>query len=77
MASRRARVVNALDGPDGAPGVRNALADLGPPALGPGLLQACVAASAVLQLKSYVICIYPFSFLEMDGYHVLEDVVGR
>ncbi|HLF48393.1 MAG TPA: hypothetical protein VJA45_03395, partial [Methylomirabilota bacterium] len=44
--------------------------------LGPGLLQACVAASAVLQLQSFLICIYPFSFLEMDGYHVLEDVVS-
>src|SRR5215467_10889162 len=44
--------------------------------LAPGLLQACVAASAVLQLQSFLICIYPFSFLEMDGYHVLEDAVG-
>ena len=45
-------------------------------AIQPGLLQACVAASAVLQLKSFLICIYPFSFLEMDGYHVVEDAVG-
>src|SRR5574341_2561274 len=45
-------------------------------ALRPGLLQACVAASAVLQLQSFLICIYPFSFLEMDGYHVLEDAVS-
>jgi len=75
MASRRARVVNALTGPT----VHLVLAMLGviwAAALGPGLLQACVAASAVLQLKSFVICIYPFSFLEMDGYHVLEDAVG-
>ena len=75
MASRRARVVNALTGPT----VHLVLGMLGviwAAALGPGLLQACVAASAVLQLKSYLICIYPFSFLEMDGYHVLEDVVG-
>ena len=35
-----------------------------------------MAASAVLQLQSFLICIYPFSFLEMDGYHVLEDAVG-
>ncbi len=75
MASRRARVVNALTGPT----VHLVLGMLGviwAAALGPGLLQACVAASAVLQLKSFVICIYPFSFLEMDGYHVLEDAVG-
>ena len=75
MASRRARVVNALTGPT----VHLALGMLSliwADSLRPGLLQACVAASAVLQLKSFLICIYPFSFLEMDGYHVLEDAVG-
>ncbi len=75
MASRRARVVNALTGPT----VHLVLGMFGliwAAALGPGLLQACVAVSAVLQLKSFLICIYPFSFLEMDGYHVLEDAVG-
>ncbi|HTY79480.1 MAG TPA: M50 family metallopeptidase [Candidatus Bathyarchaeia archaeon] len=75
MASRRARVVNALAGPT----VHLVLGLLGviwAQALTPGLLQACVAASAVLQLQSFLICIYPFSFLEMDGYHVLEDAVG-
>jgi len=75
MASRRARVVNALAGPT----VHLVLGLLGviwADNLNPGLLQACVAASAVLQLQSFLICIYPFSFLEMDGYHVLEDAVG-
>jgi len=75
MASRRARVVNALAGPT----VHLVLGMLGviwADALGPGLLQACVAASAVLQLQSFIVCIYPFSFLEMDGYHVIEDAVG-
>ena len=75
MASRRARVVNALAGPT----VHLVLGLLGviwADNLTPGLLQACVAASAVLQLQSFLICIYPFSFLEMDGYHVLEDAVG-
>ncbi len=75
MASRRARVVNALAGPT----VHLVLGLLGviwANLLSPGLLQACVAASAVLQLQSFLICIYPFSFLEMDGYHVLEDAVG-
>jgi len=75
MASRRARVVNALAGPT----VHLVLGLLGviwADNLAPGLLQACVAASAVLQLQSFLICIYPFSFLEMDGYHVLEDAVG-
>jgi putative peptide zinc metalloprotease protein len=75
MAPRRARIVNALTGPT----VHLALGMLGviwADSLTPGLLQACVAASAVLQLQSFLICIYPFSFLEMDGYHVLEDAVG-
>ena len=75
MASRRARVVNALAGPT----VHLVLGMLGviwADMLSPGLLQACVAASAVLQLQSFLICIYPFSFLEMDGYHVLEDAVS-
>jgi hypothetical protein len=75
MASRRARVVNALAGPT----VHLALGMLGliwADSLNPGLFQACVAASAVLQLQSFLICIYPFSFLEMDGYHVLEDAVS-
>jgi hypothetical protein len=75
MASRRARVVNALTGPT----VHLVLGLLGviwADSLQPGLLQACVAASAVLQLKSFLVCIYPFSFLEMDGYHVIEDAVG-
>jgi putative peptide zinc metalloprotease protein len=75
MASRRARIVNALTGPT----VHLALGMLGliwAGMLGPGLLQACVAASAVLQLQSFLVCIYPFSFLEMDGYHVLEDAVS-
>ena len=75
MASRRARVVNALAGPT----VHLVLGLLGviwADSLRPGLLQACVAASAVLQLKSFLVCIYPFSFLEMDGYHVIEDAVG-
>ena len=75
MASRRARIVNALTGPT----VHLVLGMLGviwADTLSPGLLQACVAASAVLQLQSFLVCIYPFSFLEMDGYHVLEDSVS-
>src|SRR5262249_51548087 len=56
MASRRARVVNALAGPT----VHLVLGLLGviwADNLNPGLLQACVAASAVLQLQSFLICI--------------------
>jgi putative peptide zinc metalloprotease protein len=75
MASRRARVVTAVSG---------TLVHL---ALGclwfvvawqsaPGFLQAFAATSGVLQLQTFVIALYPFCFVEMDGYHVLVDVLG-
>jgi len=75
MASRRARIVNALSGP---------LVHLFLAALylwtasfpGPGLLKAFLATSAILQLQSFFISLYPFCFLEMDGYHILVDLIG-
>ena len=75
MASRRARIVNALSGP---------LVHLFLGALylwaasfpRPGLLKAFLAASALLQLYSFLISLYPFCFLEMDGYHILVDLIG-
>ncbi len=75
MASRRARIVNALAGPlvhlfFGA--VYLWAASL----LGPGLLKGFLAASAILQLQSLFVSLYPFCFFEMDGYHILVDVLG-
>jgi putative peptide zinc metalloprotease protein len=75
MSSRRARIVNALSGP---------LVHLFLGALyiwaaslpGPGLLKAFLAASGILQLQSFFVSLYPFCFLEMDGYHILVDVIG-
>jgi putative peptide zinc metalloprotease protein len=75
MASRRARIVNALSGP---------LVHLFLGCLylwtaslpGPGLLKAFLATSAILQLQSFFVSLYPFCFLEMDGYHILVDVIG-
>ena len=43
---------------------------------GPGLLKAFLAASGILQMQSFFISLYPFCFLEMDGYHILVDVIG-
>jgi hypothetical protein len=43
---------------------------------GPGLLKAFLAASANLQLQSCFVSLYPFCFLEMDGYHILVDLIG-
>jgi putative peptide zinc metalloprotease protein len=75
MAPRRARIVTALSGP---------LVHLFLGALyfwfaslaGPGLVQGFLAASAVLQLQSLFISLYPFCFIEMDGYHILVDALG-
>ncbi len=75
MGSRRARLVAALAGPLvhlflGA--FYLWVASL----LGPGLLKGFLAASAVLQLQSLFVSLYPFCFLEMDGYHLLVDLLG-
>ena len=75
MASRRARIVNAVAGP---------LFHLFlgffcfwiAARLQPGLIQGFLAASAILQLQSFLISLYPFWFLEMDGYHILVELVG-
>jgi putative peptide zinc metalloprotease protein len=75
MASRRARIVNAVAGPLfhlflGAACL--ALATM----LTPGLMQGFLVASAILQLQSFLVSLYPFCFLEMDGYHVLVEWLG-
>jgi putative peptide zinc metalloprotease protein len=44
--------------------------------LSPGLIQGFLVASAILQLQSFFISLYPFCFLEMDGYHVLVEWLG-
>ncbi|HEV8441118.1 MAG TPA: M50 family metallopeptidase [Methylomirabilota bacterium] len=75
MASRRARIVNALAGPL-VHLFLGALYFWGASFPGPGLLKGFLAASAILQLQSFLVSLYPFAFLEMDGYHILVDVLG-
>lgn len=75
MGSRRARIMAALSGPL----VHLCLGMLYlwiAALLGPGLAKGFLAASAVLQLQSLFVALYPFCFLEMDGYHILVDVLG-
>ena len=75
MASRRARIVTALSGPLVhlfLAGSYFWIASL----VGPGLWRGFLAASAVLQLQSLFVSLYPFCFLEMDGYHILVDLLG-
>jgi hypothetical protein len=75
MASRRARIVNAAAGPLfhlflGAFCLWIATM------LSPGLIQGFLVASGILQLQSFFISLYPFCFLEMDGYHILVEWLG-
>lgn len=75
MASRRARIVNALAGPF----VHLFLGSAAFWAAGflqPGLTKGFLAASAILQLQSFLVSLYPFGFFDMDGYHVLVDMLG-
>src|SRR5215472_787766 len=75
MASRRARIINALAGP-----LVHLFLATGyfwwASAVDPGLLKGFLAASAILQIQSFLVSLYPFAFLEMDGYHILVDVLG-
>ncbi len=75
MASRRARVVTAASGTllhVVLGSVWFAIAAHLPP----GLMRAFAAASGLIQLQAFVLSLYPFCFIEMDGYHVLVDVLG-
>ena len=75
MASRRARVVTAIAGPLVHLAL-GALFFLIAFYLPGGFLQAFVAASATLQLYALLFSLYPFCFMEMDGYHILVDLLG-
>jgi putative peptide zinc metalloprotease protein len=76
MTGRRARVVTAISGAlvHLVLGSASFLVALFAP-LG-SFTQAFAAASGMLQWQAFVIALYPFCFIEMDGYHVLVDVLG-
>jgi putative peptide zinc metalloprotease protein len=75
MASRRARIVTALAGPLVHLFLGMLYLWLASLA-GPGLAQGFLTASGVLQLQSFFVGLYPFCFVEMDGYHILVDFLG-
>jgi putative peptide zinc metalloprotease protein len=75
MASRRARVITAVSGTL-VHLVLGSLWFLLALNAGPGFVQAFAAASGMIQWQAFVISLYPFCFIEMDGYHVLVDVLG-
>jgi putative peptide zinc metalloprotease protein len=76
MTGRRARVVTAVSGATvhlvfGSVWFIVALfSPLG------SFTQAFAAASGMLQWQAFAVALYPFCFIEMDGYHVLVDVLG-
>jgi putative peptide zinc metalloprotease protein len=76
MGTRRARVVTAISGAL----VHLVLGSLwfivGTQLPAGGFWHAFAAASGMLQWQAFVVALYPFCFIEMDGYHVLVDVLG-
>ena len=75
MANRRARIMNALAGPLVHLFLGSACLWTASLA-GHGFVKGFLAASAILQLQSFFVSLYPFCFLEMDGYHILVDLLG-
>ena len=75
MARRRARVVTAISGAL-VHLVLGSIWFLIAFQLSQGFGQAFAAASGMIQLQAFVIALYPFCFIEMDGYHVLADSLG-
>jgi putative peptide zinc metalloprotease protein len=75
MASRRARVVTAISGTV-VHLVLGSLWFLVALSAEPGFFRAFAAASGIIQFQTFVIALYPFCFIEMDGYHVLVDALG-
>lgn len=75
MARRRARVVTAVSGA-AVHLVLGSIWFLIAARSPQGFGQAFAAASGMIQLQAFVIALYPFCFIEMDGYHVLADALG-
>jgi putative peptide zinc metalloprotease protein len=74
MTGRRARIVTAISGA----AVHLVVGSLWflAAAWMPGFGRAFAAASGMVQWQAFVIALYPFCFVEMDGYHVLVDALG-
>jgi putative peptide zinc metalloprotease protein len=76
MGSRRARVVTAVSGALVHLVLGSAWLLIALRASPGSFLQAFAAASGMIQWQAFVVALYPFCFIEMDGYHVLVDVLG-
>jgi putative peptide zinc metalloprotease protein len=76
MGSRRARVITAVSGALVHLVLGSAWLLIAVKAPMGSFLQAFAAASGMIQWQAFVVALYPFCFIEMDGYHVLVDVLG-
>jgi hypothetical protein len=75
MSSRRARVTVDFAGPM-VEVVLGSVAIIGAHYAGPGIEQALLFGIAVMLWEGALINLYPFSFLEMDGYNILADLTA-
>jgi putative peptide zinc metalloprotease protein len=75
MSTRRARVIVDLAGPM-VEVVLGSAAFLGAYWCGPGIVQSLSFGAGVLLWESAVLNLYPFNFLEMDGYNIIADLLG-
>jgi putative peptide zinc metalloprotease protein len=75
MASRRARIVTAFSGTL-VHLVLGALWFLVAIVSPPGFLQAFAATSGMIQWQAFFVALYPCCFIEIDGYHILVDLLG-
>lgn len=75
MATRKARVVTAASGPLVHLYLGSACLWVATQ-MSSGFAQSLIAATGVLQMQSFLVSLYPFCFLEMDGYHIVVDLLG-
>jgi len=75
MSSRRVRVMVDLAGPM-VEVVLGSAAILGAHASSPGIEQALLFGIGITLWESALINLYPFNFLEMDGYNILADLLA-
>ena len=75
MSNRRARLMVDLAGPM-VEVFLGSLAMLTAHLLAPGIEQALLFGVGVLLWESALINLYPFSFLELDGYNILADLLA-
>jgi len=75
MSTRRARVIVNMAGPM-VEVVFGSVAFLGAYGSSPGIAQSLLFGAGLLLWESALLNLYPFNFLEMDGYNMLVDLLA-